>query len=172
MSAFDKAERDLNSTMGASLQSGDASFAAGNYSAAVTAYQQAGQTGADQIGPEIDAAGFPNTTQYYTQQAWQVNSQLAAISATGANEGSALSASDLAQQMFQLYAQAIVAGKEIEPFWTPWTIGAAVVLGGAAVGIAAAVLKRKQPVRSSQAKTRRYSQMRTRRFSQAKTRAA
>jgi hypothetical protein len=139
MSAFDAVKKHLDSTVAAAISSGDVYYAAGNYLSAVQAYQLAGQTGATVIGPEIDAAGYSNVTQAYTQQAWQVNSQLASVNAASPVAGDALSASALAQKMLSLYTQAIQAGRAAEASQAssfPWSAVGLVAGIGAVFGLA------------------------------------
>lgn len=139
MTSFAQAESDLAETVQASIQAGDAAWSAGNYAAAVAAYKRAGQTGAAVIGPEIDSIGVPDATQKFTQQAWQVNAQLANVNSTTPQSGDALAASALAQEMLTLYQNAIAAGRRATTQMTDsggggvptvvWVAGAAVVVG-------------------------------------------
>ena len=111
---FDQAAKDLNDKMGGLLTQGDSwqsSNVTGAMSSAVQAYQAAGQAGATQVGPEIDAAGNPGVTQKYTQQAWTLNAALAAVNATDtATASDAALAAQYAKQMYALYQQAIGIG--------------------------------------------------------------
>src|SRR5271157_2643760 len=107
---YQQARIDLQTSIGSQVIAGDAAWSAGNYSAAVTAYQSAGQQGAAVIGPEIDAAGYPAVTQKYTQQAWQLNGTLAAVNPTTAQQPDALVAQTLAYKIQQLYTAAMNAG--------------------------------------------------------------
>lgn len=119
---YTQAIADL-ATMATAVKTGDAALNAGTYDTAIQGYQQAGNQGAQVIGPEIDAAGAPNITQPYTQPAWQTNVALAAISSTGSStsagtvttgttptQGDAESAQALAYAMLSYYEQAIQAG--------------------------------------------------------------
>jgi hypothetical protein len=97
---------------------GDASLGAGDYPTAVIAYQVAGQNGATQIGPEIDAQ-TGGASQPLTNQAWSINTNLAAVNngtnaASGNPTGSVLpgqadaqQAQGFVRQMQNLYHQAI-----------------------------------------------------------------
>jgi hypothetical protein len=116
--AYAQSNTDLTA-MTNSVSAADTYLAAGEYSNAVTAYQAAGDSGAQVIGPEIDLAGAPNVTQPITQQAWQINGQLALIPATGATQASATQAQTYAKQMLALYQQAITAGNGAASSNTP-----------------------------------------------------
>jgi hypothetical protein len=107
---FAQAQSDL-SAMNASVGAADAYLAGGELANAVAAYQAAGNSGATTIGPEIDLAGAPNATQPFTQQAWTLNGQLAAIPAATPTAAQAAQAQVLAQQMVSLYSKAIQAGQ-------------------------------------------------------------
>jgi hypothetical protein len=125
--AFTQAQSDLESQVEAVIQSGDTYLqeAAGNsttassgstttggtWASAVQAYQSAGQAGATSVGPEIDLVGVANVTQPFTQQAWQLNTSLAAIDITSATQSDAENAQQIAYQMLDLYTQAILAGQ-------------------------------------------------------------
>jgi hypothetical protein len=172
MTSFAQASSDLDTTVGVYISQGAVAWNAGNYPAAVTAYQQAGQAGAQTVGPEIDSAGQPSVTQYYTQQAWNLNTALAAIPATTATQAQALEAQTLAQKILSLYKAAIVAGQQAAipppsnlPIWL--ALGGIAALGGVILGLHS----RKVNARPSQRPTRRVSSSAaTRRMSQAATR--
>jgi hypothetical protein len=130
---YTQARYDLSSSVGAQIVAGDTAWTAGNYSAATTAYQQAGQMGATIIGPEIDAAGYPQATQKFTQQAWQLNAQLAQIPSTNATQANALNAQLLAGKIQQLYIGAMDAGTRAASPPTPSNLPIWLALGGLAV---------------------------------------
>jgi len=159
---FTQASTDLDATVGASITAGDSYWSASSYAGAVAAYQQAGQVGADSIGPEIDAIGFPNATQNFTQQAWQLNSQLAAIKTS--TQTDALAAQTLAKKIYGLYQQAIAAGQQAAADESSIGMGtvAWVVAGGLFAGLLAGAyhLRSKGRKRLSAGSTRR-SQRRT-----------
>jgi len=155
---------DLAATVTAQVNAADAAWAASNYPLATSSYQQAGQIGASTLGPEIDGAGFPNATQPYTQQAWQLNAKLAAMNAAAATEADALAAQALAGKIVQLYDAAINAGSEAagggsSAFW-PVAISLVGVgaLAGLVVGIVEATRKH-----ASRAATRKMTTRRSRR---------
>jgi hypothetical protein len=109
---------DINA-MALGIQAGDAKAGLGSatapatpdYQGAIQAYQQAGNLGANAIGPEIDAAGAPNITQPFTQPAWQTNVALAGIqTSSSSTQGDASSARDLVNAMLSYYQQAVQAG--------------------------------------------------------------
>jgi len=192
MTSFAQASSDLDTTVGVYISQGAVAWNAGNYPAAVTAYQQAGQAGAQTVGPEIDSAGQPSVTQYYTQQAWNLNTALAAIPATTATQAQALEAQTLAQKILSLYKAAIVAGtgaanapsQSSSMLTTALVLGAIGVLGGVTFAVmhaasskaAASTARTTRTTRSSTAPTRRATSARTtrsaRRLSQATTRRA
>jgi hypothetical protein len=175
---YTQARFDLSSSVGAQVVAGNTAWDAGNYVGAVQAYQLAGQQGAAIIGPEIDAVGYPNVTQNYTQQAWTLNSQLAAINATSAVQAEAILAQTLATKIQQLYEKAINAGYAAANSSPSSSSGLVIGLTLAAVGVLGGVIfglhsiARKKDARSSRALTRRYSTAPTRRMSQAATRRA
>jgi|HubBroStandDraft_2_1064218.scaffolds.fasta_scaffold00001_154 hypothetical protein len=158
---FAQARVDLSSTVGAQIVAGDTALNAGQYSSAVTAYQQAGQVGATVVGPEIDGVGYSNATQGYTQQAWQLNTSLAAIPAASATQANAITAQALAYKMQQLYLSGIDAGdRAANPPSSAWpvliTLAGIGVAGGVILGFMDLHHKR-TTMRASRAPTRRYS---------------
>jgi hypothetical protein len=96
--------------MSALVTAGDNYVAAGQYQNAISAYQAAGNAGATTIGPEIDTA-TGGASQPLTQQAWQLNTQIAALdnSAT-TTQAAAAEGQRMAQQMVALYQQALSQG--------------------------------------------------------------
>lgn len=105
----------------AQVASGDAALAAGNFTAAVTAYQTAGQAGADTLGPEIDTQ-TNGASQPLTLQAWGINGTLATIPAdTTTTQTDAQTAQGLATQMQALYNQAIALTPATPPAPSPGT---------------------------------------------------
>ena len=107
--AYAQSTTDI-AAMASSISAADTYLAASEYANAVTAYQAAGDAGAQVIGPEIDLAGAPNVTQPFTQQAWQINAKLAALSAPGATLPSATAAQSYAKQMLAIYQNAVASG--------------------------------------------------------------
>jgi hypothetical protein len=107
------AATDLANQVVAVISAGDTYMAATppEYSAAVSAYQAAGQAGATSVGPEIDLAGYPLVTKPLTQQAWYMNRALALAVPASAVALDAQSAQSTAKQMAALYTQAIAAGR-------------------------------------------------------------
>lgn len=93
----------------AQIASGNSALSAGNYTAAVAAYQTAGQAGAVTLGPEIDTA-TNGASQPLTLQAWGINGTLATIPADQTTTiTDAQTAQGLVTQMQALYAQAMSA---------------------------------------------------------------
>jgi hypothetical protein len=111
--SWDGIAYDLNSKVGMVISLGDAWMTSNppGYVNAVYSYQQAGQAGASVVGPEIDAAGAPNSTQPLTQKAWTLNSALASVNSTTSTEADAELAQGYAKQMYGLYQQAIAMGR-------------------------------------------------------------
>jgi len=119
---------DLQNQVTLAVAAGDAYYLADttafrlDFSDATQAYQAAGQAGASSVGPEIDAAGASSATQPLTQQAWNLNAQLAALQPSGQpdptngvnapyfNQADADRARALVVSMIGLYTQAIAAG--------------------------------------------------------------
>jgi len=177
---YAQASSDLQASVGAQVAAGNAAWTSANYPAAVLAYQSAGQQGAATIGPEIDAAGYPQATQKYTQQAWNLNGTLATIDSATATQTDALEAQTLAQKIMQLYTQAISAGQAASnppapsnlPIWL--ALGGIAVLGGVILGLhSRKVDSGRRTTRISQRPTRHVSSnAATRRMSQAQTRRA
>jgi hypothetical protein len=95
----------------------------GEYNSAVDAYKAAGNAGATIIGPEIDGLGAPTVSQPYTQAAWTLNGQLAAINSTSstgiaATAVDANSAATIAGNMDGQYKAALgaaLAGLGVSP---------------------------------------------------------
>lgn len=114
LNAMGAATTDLQNQLGGPQQAGDTYLGEGDYAGALQSYQAGGQAGATSLGPEIDAAGAPTATQPLTQQAWTLNSQLAALaidpSAADGGLSVASSAQALLAKMVSLYQQAIAAG--------------------------------------------------------------
>jgi hypothetical protein len=171
---YAQASSDLQASVGAQIAAGNAAWASANYPSAVIAFQSAGQQGAATIGPEIDAVGYPQVTQKYTQQAWSLNGTLATIDSTTAVQTDALEAQTLANKIMQLYTQAISAGQAAAnppppsnlPIWL--ALGGLAVAGGLILGLHA---RKVGSTRTSQRPTRRVSSSAaTRRMSQAVTR--
>ena len=136
-----------------SVFAGDMYLQGGEFGSAVGAYQAAGQAGVTTVGPEIDLAGAPNTTQPITQQAWTINGQLAAIGASSPVLADATRAQGFAKQMLELYQQAIAAGtvalsKGADPAPGPTSAPSNVLLAtlglGAIAGVAIAVVMRRR----------------------------
>jgi|SRR5579883_299281 len=127
-STFDHAQLDLQNQVEAVVQAGDTYYQAHvagyelDYTDAVLAYQAAGQAGATNVGPEIDASGAPTVTKPLTQQAWTLNGQLAQVPRSGAaspsqgfpsayfTKADADKAKAIVTQMVTLYNQAISKG--------------------------------------------------------------
>jgi hypothetical protein len=103
---FAQAQTDLQNQVILVVTAGDTYLQAGETANALSAYQAAGQAGATSVGPEIDLAGMPNTTQPYTQQAWQINGFLAQTT-------DAPTAKQYAYSMIALYQMAIASAKNV-----------------------------------------------------------
>jgi hypothetical protein len=88
------------------VANGDSAQAGGLFDAAVVAYQSAGQFGADTVGPEIDAQ-TGGSSKPLTGQAWDINTNLAAVTNSGSSAQDAQSAQGFARQMQNLYQTAI-----------------------------------------------------------------
>lgn len=93
-----------------SVVQGDWLISQANYYAAIGMYKQAGDYGAVTLGPEIDAAGAPNVTQPYTQQAWQINNDTLAPIAQQDDQNAAVTAQSSAKSIAANYQSAIAAG--------------------------------------------------------------
>ena len=104
---YDQASTDLQNQVAAVITAGDSYLAAGEVANAISSYQAAGNAGATVVGPEIDLAGQPNLTQGWTQWAWALNGQLAAISATSTSTTDGTNAQNIAKQMLTIYQDAI-----------------------------------------------------------------
>jgi hypothetical protein len=103
---------DLDNQVLAPLGAASTYLGEGQYQAAVTAFQAAGEAGATAVGPEIDLVGAANVTQPITQRAWVINGALAAVnSTTTAALSDAIAAQQFANQMAALYQTAIDAGR-------------------------------------------------------------
>jgi hypothetical protein len=102
---FGDAPGDL-ATFNQFVANGDAAQAQGLFDAAVVAYQSAGQFGADTVGPDIDAQ-TGGSSKPLTGQAWDINTNLAAVTNNGASAQDAQSAQGFARQMQNLYQTAI-----------------------------------------------------------------
>ncbi len=99
----------------AQIASADSALTAGNFTAAVAAYQTAGQAGAVTLGPEIDAS-TNGASQPLTLQAWGINGTLATLPADGTTtQTDAQTAQGLATQMQALYNQAIATAPNPAP---------------------------------------------------------
>lgn len=89
-----------------------------SYTNVVAAYQNAGQFGADHVGPAIDAAGVPNATQSITQQAWTINQDLhtkiKTWGALGPGYSDMRKAKDMAWNMLNLYRLAISKAQDAQ----------------------------------------------------------
>jgi hypothetical protein len=103
---FNQAQIDLQNQFVLVVNAGNTYLTAGETANALAAYKAAGMTGATTIGPEIDLSGMPNTTQEFTQQAWQFNGLLQATT-------DAPTAQKYANAMETLYQLAIAAAKEV-----------------------------------------------------------
>jgi hypothetical protein len=103
---------DLNAFDG-SIVAGDTYLSGGDTAGAITAYQAAGNTGAVTIGPEIDAS-TGGSSQPLTQQAWNLNGQLAAITPS-TSFTDAQNAQSIVKQMQNLYHTAIRQGSTPSP---------------------------------------------------------
>jgi hypothetical protein len=88
------------------LANGDSAQGAGMWDAAVVAYQGAGNFGAVTVGPEIDAQ-TGGSSKPLTGQAWDINTNLAAVTNNGASSQDAQMAQGFARQMQNLYQTAI-----------------------------------------------------------------
>jgi hypothetical protein len=138
-----QAAADLNTDLVTPIGTGDTSYTSGDYATAITNYQTAGQAGAVTVGPEIDLGPAPNVTQSYTQQAWNLNTSLAAISSTSTAQTDADTARGYVVQMVSLYEQAIDAGNAASPSGTATTSGGSgpnltmLQTGAAVVGLGA-----------------------------------
>jgi hypothetical protein len=106
---YNQASTDLQNQMVLPMQAADLHYGAGDYSAAITSYQAAGMAGATANGPEIDLVGAANTTQSYTQQAWNLNTELQQLADNG-DQASADAARNYALQMLALYLTAMNSG--------------------------------------------------------------
>lgn len=104
---FNQASTDLQNQVAAVITAADTYLQGGEIANAIQAYQAAGQAGATGVGPEIDLAGRPETTQAWTHWAWQLNAALAAIPSTSTSQTDATTAQNLAKQMLTLYEDAI-----------------------------------------------------------------
>ena len=95
-----------------------ATFGKASYTNVVAAYQNAGQFGADHVGPAIDAAGASNATQSITHQAWTVNQDLhtkiKTWGALGPGYSDMRKAKDMAWNMLNLYRSAISKVREVQ----------------------------------------------------------
>jgi hypothetical protein len=93
-----------------------AKFGKPSYTAEVTAYQKAGQYGAQVVGPAIDSSGAPMVTIPLTHQAWDLNRQLHSDIATwgplGPGYQDVQKARTLAWHMLVGYKQAILSGRQ------------------------------------------------------------
>jgi len=118
-SPFAQANANLTAMMWA-VKAGDMYRQAGEFANAIGAYQAAGNAGATVVGPDIDLAGAPSTTQPITQQAWALNGrlngglwliggQLVPLSASPTLEAATAAASAV-KQMIAYYQQAIAVG--------------------------------------------------------------
>jgi len=145
---------DLSEKVQAQATSGDSSLSSSQYAAAITSYIAAGNAGATAVGPEIDLAGYPNLTQPWTQGAWQINAQLAAL-AGKTDQASAQTAQTYVYTMISQYQGAIAAGQTASRLGRPSTVGAPAMVGtapvivgvlatGAAAGVAWALLRPKK----------------------------
>jgi hypothetical protein len=108
--AYAQASTDLQNQMVLVIQAGDIHYNAGSFGDAITSYQAAGMAGATSNGPEIDLTGAANVTQPYTQQAWNLNTELSQLSATG-DQTSADAARNYVMQMLSLYQTAMSQGQ-------------------------------------------------------------
>ncbi len=93
-------------TLNQFVANGDGAMAQGLFDAAVVAYQGAGQFGADTVGPEIDG-DTGGSSKPLTGQAWDINTNLAAVTNNGASAQDAQQAQGFARQMQNLYQTAI-----------------------------------------------------------------
>lgn len=109
---------DAIASFQATVSAGDAYRAGQEWDNAVQAYQAAGQSGATYVGPTVDQA-TGGASAPLTQQAWQTNGRLAAIPASGANQGQADDAARLAYQMLDLYHRALAASAAPPPYVPP-----------------------------------------------------
>ena len=124
----------FESTLGAGLLY----LRGGEYDSAVDAYKAAGNAGATVIGPEIDGLGAPTVSQPYTQAAWTLNGQLAAINSTGstgtaataadANSAATLASNMDAQYLAALGVSPVIAGAQPGPAPSQG-VGTAVLIG-------------------------------------------
>ena len=136
--AFAQAQTDLANQVTAVITAGDSYLQANETANAIAAYKAAGQAGATSVGPEIDLAGMPNTTQRWTHQAWILNGQLQGFTA----QSDAPSAQNLAKAMQAAYLNAIASAQEVASdasspaalIATPgsWAFGVSEVIWGAA----------------------------------------
>jgi hypothetical protein len=143
-----QARTDLANTVAAGIKAGNAAYHSGLYASAVLAYQQAGNSGAVVVGPEIDAAGYSNDTQPFTNAAWQLNGQLAQINRdpTSTTQADAMGASSIVAKMLDQYNKAIAAGyAAANPPASAGNVKLYVMLGlgAVAVGVVGTMLLRK-----------------------------
>ena len=108
---YAQASDDLQNQMVLPMQAADLHYSASDWSAAITSYQAGGMAGATSNGPEIDLVGAANVTQPYTQQAWNLNTELQQLSPSG-GQASADAARNYAVQMLNLYLQSIASGDQ------------------------------------------------------------
>jgi peptidoglycan hydrolase-like protein with peptidoglycan-binding domain len=83
------------------------------YSDRILAYKRAGQFGADVIGPEIDAAGAPATTQPLTHHAWDLNRRMHTEIGPQDYFAGMMKARQFAADMVEDYRHAIEAGRTV-----------------------------------------------------------
>jgi len=105
-----------NAQLATDLQSSPGPGFAGQWLGdSIALFQAVGGFGVATVAPDIDSAGAASTTQRFTQQAWLVNKQLAAIPLLHAFDDSAksdaLSAQSMASTIVATYQQAIASGK-------------------------------------------------------------
>lgn len=106
-------ETALQTQVTAQLTTGD-SLESSDITGAINAYVAGGYAGATVVGPMIDLAGYPNVTQAWTQEAWQLNGTLSKIGTqTIQTQNDVTTAKTLAYQMQSLYTGAIAAGRKM-----------------------------------------------------------
>lgn len=88
------------------ISTGDKAQGMGLFDPAVVSYQEAGQFGADTLGPEIDAQ-TGGVSKPLTGQAWDINTNLAAVRSAAATQSDAQNAQGFARQIQNLYQTAV-----------------------------------------------------------------
>lgn len=138
--SYTQAKTDLANQVSMVVAAGDTYMNATppEYAEAISAYQAAGNAGATSVGPSIDTVGSPVTPKL-TQEAWNLNTSLAALAPAGATIDTARNAQSLAKRIEALYTEAISTasgplpkGGLLNTGVSPWVF---IVGGGAAGGL-------------------------------------